>query len=216
MAIRHTRSVKIAISFYTDNGTLGYTSGKYHKDHIMQTDHRMYGHPVAPEDATGKLKEVYDSLEEMLGGIMPHVQIHVTHALEEMKCFTDPMKLTRNHPEVPLLWFAFMRIYVATKENYPYCIALNTAMLRNSGITERQIKAFTEDPTKIPLDKKLTLLLLKAIKSIYDSHHFAQKDFDALYQAGYSDRTIYQIISYSTGFSGIARRLNTYLVKEQA
>jgi len=182
----------------------------------MQTDFTMYGNPIAPENATGRLKELYTELQEMLGAVMPHVQIHATHALEEMQCFIDPMKLTRNHPEVPLLWFALMRLYVARRENYPYCIALNTLMLEKHGITEEQIEAYTQDITKVPLDKKLGLLLVKALKSIYDSHHFTQEDFDTLYQAGYSDKTIYQMIAYATGFSGIARRLNTYLVKEEA
>jgi len=181
----------------------------------MKTDFTMYGHPIAPEDATGRRKELYTELQEMLGSIMPHVQLHATHALEEMQCFTDPMKLTRNHPEIPLLWFALMRLYVARKENYPYCITLNTAMLHSNGITQEQIEAMIEDIDKAPLEDALTLLLEKAIKSIYDSHHFDQRDFDALCQAGYSDKTIYQIIAYSTGFSGIAKRLNTYLVKAQ-
>jgi len=35
-----------------------------------------------------------------------------------------------------------------------------------------------------------------------------------LHGAGYSDKTIDEIIVYATGFSGIAKRLNTYLVKE--
>ena len=182
---------------------------------MKQQHFTMYGHPVAPEQATGELKALYTELEALLGSIPPHVQIHATHALEEMKCFTDPMKFTRNHPELPLIWFALMRLYVARKDNYPYCIALNTAMLQTHGITQSEIEAYIEDMTKAPLDERSTLLLSKAIMSIYDSHHFSQKDFEALYRAGYSDKTIYEIIVYATGFSGIARRLNTYLVKEQ-
>jgi len=180
----------------------------------MQTDFTMYGNPITPENATGKLKEVYMELQEVLGGIMPHIQIHATHALEEMKCFTDPMKLTRNHPEVPLIWFALMRLYVARREEYPYCIVLNTMMLENNGIENGKIEEFIKDIDSAPINEKLTLLLKKAIKSIYDSHHFTHKDFEELYEAGYSDKTIYEIIAYSTGFSGIAKRLNTYLVKE--
>jgi len=179
----------------------------------MQTDFTMYGNSIAPENATGKLKEVYTQLQEMLGSVMPHIQIHATHALEDMKCFTDPMKLTRNHPEVPLVWFALMRLYVARRDNYPYCIALNTMMLENSGIDEEKIDVYIHDINKAPLSDDLILLLKKAIKSIYDSHHFIREDFEELYQAGYSDKTIYEIIAYSTGFSGIAKRLNTYLVK---
>jgi len=179
----------------------------------MQIDFTMYGNPIAPENATGKLKDTYTQLEEMLGSVMPHIQIHATHALEDMKCFTDPMKLSRNHPEVPLLWFALMRLYVARRDNYPYCITLNTMMLEKNAITTQQIEAYIEDINQVPLDNKLTLLLKKVIKSIYDSHHFTQEDFEELYQIGYSDKTIYKMIVYGTNFSGIARRLNTYLVK---
>ena len=97
---------------------------------MTQTDFAMYGHSIPPEEAEGKLQEAYSELKTMLGSIMPHVQLHATHALEDMKCFTDPMKLSRNHPNIPLIWFALMRLYVAVRDDFPYCKALNTKMLR--------------------------------------------------------------------------------------
>jgi len=174
----------------------------------------MYGHPIPPEEATGKLQEVYAELEAMLGSIMPHVQLHATHALEDMKCFTDPMKLSRKHPEIPLVWFALMRLYVAVRDDFPYCKALNRKMLLGLGVEETTLERYLGNIDEAPLDKRLILLLKKAIKSIYDSHHFDREDFEELYHAGFTDKTIYDAIVYSTGFSGIARRLNTYLVKE--
>ncbi len=180
---------------------------------MIATDFTMYGHPIPPEEATEKLQKAYSELEEMLGSIMPHVQLHATHALEDMKCFTDPMKLSRTHPEIPLVWFALMRLYVAVKDDFPYCKAFNTKMLQGLGVEDAEIERYLESIDEAPLDERLTLLLKKAIKSIYDSHHFNREDFEELYRAGFSDKTIYDAIVYSTGFSGIARRLNTYLVK---
>ena len=181
---------------------------------MIQTDFAMYGHPILPEEATGKLQEAYIELETMLGSIMPHVQLHATHALEDMKCFTDPMKLSRNHPDIPLIWFALMRLHVAVRDDFPYCKALNTKMLQGLGMEDADIGKYRENIDEAPLDERLILLLEKAIKSIYDSHHFNREDFEELYRAGFTDKTIYDAIVYSTGFSGIARRLNTYLVKE--
>ena len=181
---------------------------------MTPTDFAMYGHPISPEEATGKLQEAYAELEAMLGSILPHVQLHATHALEDMKCFTDPMKLSRSHPEIPLVWFALMRLHVAVRDDFPYCKALNTKMLRGLGVEDAEIERYLESIDEAPLDERLILLLKKAIKSIYDSHRFTREDFEELYRAGFSDKTIYDVIVYSTGFSGIARRLNTYLVKE--
>ena len=181
---------------------------------MTQTHFAMYGHPIPPEEATGKLQEAYAELEAMLGSIMPHVQLHATHALEDMKCFTDPMKLSRNHPDIPLIWFALMRLHVAFRDDFPYCKALNAKMLRGLGVEDAMLERYLENIDEAPLDERLILLLKKAIKSIYDSHHFDREDFEELYRAGFTDKTIYDAIVYSTGFSGIARRLNTYLVKE--
>ena len=103
----------------------------------------MYGHPISPEEATGKLQETYAELEAMLGSILPHVQLHATHALEDMKCFTDPMKLSRSHPEIPLVWFALMRLHVAVRDDFPYCKALNTNMLR--GLCDRLFDGILRD-----------------------------------------------------------------------
>ena len=182
---------------------------------MKPTDFKMYGNPITPENASGKLKETYDELKSMFNSIMPHIQLHATYALEDMKCFTDPMKLTRNHPKIPLIWFALMRLYVAYRDNFPYCKTLNRKMLLELGVKETEIEEFLNNVDKAPLDNSLLLLLKKAIKSIYDSHNFNKEDFKELYQAGFSDKTIYKAITYSTGFAGVARRLNTYLVKEQ-
>ena len=181
---------------------------------MTQTDFTMYGNPIAPKNATGKLKETYTELETMFSSIMPHIQLHATYALEDMKCFINPMKLTRNHPEIPLIWFALMRIYVAYKDDFPYCKTLNIKMLQDLGMKDTDINRYLDNIDEAPIDKNLILLLKKSIKSIYDSHHFNQEDFEELYKVGFTDKTIYNAITYSTGFAGIARRLNTYLVKE--
>ena len=175
---------------------------------------KFYANPISPQDASGELKELYNEIEEMFGKVPLHIQLHATYAFEDMKCFIEPMKMTRNHPEIPLEWFALMRLYVAKKDNYPYCISLNTKMLNNLGVNNNTIEAFLQDINKAPLSKELILLLKKALKSIYNSHNFNSKDFEELYKAGFSDKLIYQIIHYSTQFSGIAKRLNTYLAKE--
>ena len=181
---------------------------------MKATDFKMYGNPIVPENASGELKETYNELEKMFNSIMPHIQLHATYALEDMKCFTDPMKLSRNHPEIPLIWFALMRLYVSFKDDFPYCKVLNIKMLQDLGMKDTDINRYLDNIDEAPIDKKLILLLKKAIKSIYDSHNFKQKDFEELYQAGFSDKTIYQAVTYSMGFAGIARRLNTYIVKE--
>ena len=175
---------------------------------------KMYGNLVSEKDATGEIARIYNELRETVGNIMPHLQLHATYAIEDMECFMNPMKLTRNHPDVPLIWFALMRLYIAKKENFPYCISLNKNMLYKFNISDKQIEEYTNNIDTAPLNFREILLLKKALKSIYDSHNFNKNDFDELRKEGYTDKTIYQIITYSTGFIGIAKRLNTYLVKE--
>jgi hypothetical protein len=87
-------------------------------------------------------------------------------------------------------------------------------MAQRLGMDDAAIEHYLDDIHAIPLDTKLALLLEKAIKSIYASHRFGREDFEALYAAGWSDKTIYEMISYATQFEGISKRINTYLVKE--
>lgn len=173
----------------------------------------MYGNAAPPEEATGALKTLYDEIAQKFGVVAPHMRLHATYALDDMKCFIAPMKMTRNHPTIPLAWFALLRLYIATKEQYPYCIELNTHMLHTLDIDDEMIGAFLDDIYTAPLDRPLLLLLEKSLKSIYDSHHFDKKDFSQLYDAGFTDKVIYEMVVYATNFSGIAKRLNTYLVK---
>jgi len=176
---------------------------------------KMYGNLIEVENADDKVKELYKLIEQMQGSVMPHIKLHATYAFEDMDCFINPMKLTRNHPKVPLVWFALMRMYVAVKENFIYCKTLNKKMLNSLGVSNNKIQEYITDLNKAPLEEKEIILLKKAIKSIYDSHSFKQKDFNTLKKVGYDEKTIYEIITYSTNFMGVALRLNTYLNKEE-
>ena len=176
-------------------------------------DFSFYGHPVPPEEATGDLREMYDRIDAMLGSVPPHIQIHATHMPDAMESYIQTMQMTRNHPQIPLEWFALLRLSVARREDFPYCRTLNEMMLHGMGYDDEVLGAFFAGRTDAPLDTPLRLLYDKALKSIYDSSRFDQRDFDALYAAAFSDTTIYESIEYATWFSGVARKLNVYRVK---
>ncbi len=176
-------------------------------------DFSFYGHPIPPKEATGDLREIYNRIDVMLGSVAPHIQIHATHMPETMESYIQTMQMTRNHPQIPLAWFALLRLSVARREDFPYCRTLNETMLRGMGYGDAALEAFFAGDTDAPLDAPLRLLYDKALKGIYDSSCFDQYDFDALYAAGFSDKTIYEAIEYATWFSGVARKLNVYRVK---
>jgi hypothetical protein len=173
----------------------------------------FYGHPIPPEEATGELREIYNHIDAMLGSVAPHIQIHATHMPETMESYIETMQMTRNHPVIPLEWFVLLRLSVARQEDFPYCRTLNEMMLHGMGYDDTVLGAFFAGRTDVPLDASLRLLYDKALKGIYDSSRFDQCDFDALYAAGFSDKTIYEAIDYATWFSGVARKLNVYRVK---
>ena len=180
----------------------------------MPTPFTFYGHPIPPAEAIGTLQKLYDELEAMLGEVMPHIQIHATHALDDMEHYVATMKMTRSHPEIPLEWFALLRFYVASQKGFSYCRELNERMLTGMGIELDLLGRFAKDLTLAPLDERLKLLLAKAVKSLEDSGHFNREDFEELYALSWSDKTIYEAISYATWFLGVAHKLDVYRIKE--
>ena len=167
--------------------------------------------PITKEEATGELKLLYRMIEKQLGFIPPHFAMMATIDIEAMKEFLNYNVAIMNHPKIDKGLMPFLRLYIARKECRRYCTTFNQELLAKQGIEQKIIDGFQDDLDLIPFDKSQKLLLEKVFKAIYDSEAFNRMDLEALYAQDFSDKDLFDILGYATGFMGKSKMIEAYL-----
>jgi hypothetical protein len=146
---------------------------------------------VAPENAQGKVKEVYGIFEDM--------RIPVPLPLQMMSVSPDYLAIQgqtidyfMNHPVLSPSLLTHIRLLAAHEENYTYCIHLNQQILKNKiGLSDEQIAAVADDPGKTALNPEEKALLLFVRKALRDPALTSREDMENLRAQGWSDRDIF-------------------------
>ncbi len=91
---------------------------------------------------------------------------------------------------------AHIRLLVAHRENYPYCVNLNTGILGSmGGLSEEQIASAIAEPGKTALEEKEVALLQFVLKAVQDPATTDKSDIDALHSLGWTDRIIFDAVN---------------------
>jgi hypothetical protein len=65
--------------------------------------------------------------------------------------------------------------------------------------------------SKLPFDTKQKLLLSKVIYAIYNADKFSSDDLEELYEADFSDKDFYELLSYATNFMAKSKMIEVYI-----
>ena len=72
-----------------------------------------------------KLEKLFKKVEAIYGTVVPQMEFLGNIEVEYLEDFLkEAMRLVR-HPNIDFDLFAFIRLYIAFKEEYPYCKAFN-------------------------------------------------------------------------------------------
>jgi hypothetical protein len=146
---------------------------------------------VPPQEAQGKVKEVYGMFEQL--------NIPVPLSLQMMSVSQDYLAIQgrmigyyMNHPGLSPLLLTYIRLLAAHEENYTYCIHLNQQILKNKmGLTDAQIAAVPDHPDKTALNSEEKALLLFVQKVLRDPASTTREDMENLRTMGWSERDIF-------------------------
>ncbi len=142
-----------------------------------------------------KLKIVIRQFERMLGKLPPHLEMLGNIDPNILSDFIKyNMSLLRNrkfHKD----YFAFIRLYVARKQDYKYCIPFNTGLLLGNGYDKNLIESL-DKIEDFPFQEDLKMLVKKAYKAIFDSSEFGENDLRELENIGWDITSIYQVIEH--------------------
>lgn len=163
------------------------------------------------EEAKGTLREKYEKFFNLLGEVPPHVELLGSIDEELLDRFILNITYFLNHPKINPKILPFLRLYISNQEGCKYCKSFNTKLLEKMNFSEEEIDTTMSDLTKAPFEEKDKTFLLKAIKSIYEPNSFNENDLQELYDFGWSDRDIFDIIDYVATFKGRGKMIDAYL-----
>lgn len=146
---------------------------------------------VAPEEAQGKVKEVYGIFEQLNIPVPLSLQM-LSVSPEYLAIQGQTIKYFMNHPVLSPSLLAHIRLLAAHEENYTYCIQLNQQILKNRmGLSDEQIAAVVDSPDKTALKPEEKALLLFVRKALRDPATTTREDVENLRAQGWSDRDIF-------------------------
>lgn len=145
---------------------------------------------VSPEQATGKVAQIYAQIEQRFGRVYTGFQLY-SASPDLMEQLAQQNAYYSQHPTLGFALLAMIRMLVSAQNDCTYCIGFNETMLiERGGFSVEQIVTTRSDPNAAPLDDKDKAMLLFVLKGTKDAKSISSADLDALRALGWSDRDI--------------------------
>ncbi len=166
---------------------------------------------IPPEEAEGKLAELYAEVEQFFGRVPNNVQmLGVSPAILENQF--QLIGHYMEHPNLTIPLLAMIRMLVSKACHSPYCQALNSGLLMKAGFTQDQISAMQADPTQAPLDEKHKALLLFVLKACDAPHSVVAADLDRLRALGWTEPDILDATAHGARMVGTNIIFDTFKI----
>ncbi len=160
-----------------------------------------------------RLQKIYRKVKVLYGEVPPQMEFLGDIDVEYLEDFLKSIARIARHPHIDPDFVGFLRLYVAFKEDYPYCKMFNTRLLLSRGFTQSQLNSAVTDIRKIPFDEKHKALGAFAIKAIYESAGCGQNDLDALFVMNWTQKDIFDVVEHTGAIFKNGRILTAYGVK---
>ena len=167
--------------------------------------------PIKASEATGELKLIYKKIQKTLGFIPPHFELFATIDFKSLMDFIEYNLYFKNHPSIDEALLPYLRLCIAQKECRKYCIGFNIKMLQEMGVDKVILGDICSNISKLPFNERQKLLFAKVIYAIYNADNFGSEDLKELYDAGFSDKDFYELLSYGTNFMAKSKMIEVYL-----
>lgn len=169
---------------------------------------------VEPNEATGKVAEVYESMIKGMGFVPNAFKVFSPspHLLESQ---VKNLFYFSSHKTLSGKLLALTRLLVSTDEFCEYCVGMNTGILMQYGILPEQLSEVKKDPSKAPLDEKELALLLFVLKVVKNSNGVTKSDVDAVRAHGWSDADILDATFHGTAQVGTDRIFNAFKIEKE-
>jgi hypothetical protein len=164
---------------------------------------------VAPEEAEGKVKEIYDFMQENIGITPAPMQLAsaspwmIEMAWQSIQYFTQ-------HPNLGFGLLSTIRYLVAQQYDYTFCTGFNRKMLEMQGLTGEDIQKMEEDPLQAPLDDKDRAMVSFVMKAIKSPDAVEKQDMVELHDHDWADSDILDAMAHATNMVASSILMKTF------
>lgn len=156
---------------------------------------------VDPENAEGKTKEIYDTMQNTIGMIPAPMQL-ASASPWMMGLMWESVQYFSQHPNLGFGLLSSIRYLVARQYDYAFCTGFNKNFLKMQGMSDEDIEKIEEDPLQAPLEDKERDMLAFVMKAIKTPDAVGQEDMDHLHQQGWTDNDILDALVHATNMVG--------------
>lgn len=159
-----------------------------------------------PQETQPLLKRV----KRFMGSVPPHFELFATLNPKRFEMFLNEISYLSMHKTINPDFFAFIRFYIAAKENFAYCYNFNTLLLLKKEYTQEQLNNFEKERNTLPLDEKHLTLFHTALKALENPDSFTKEDINVAKSLGWSDADIYDAIDHGAFLYKFSKILKAY------
>jgi uncharacterized peroxidase-related enzyme len=109
---------------------------------------------IQPEEATGRLKEIYNSLQQSRGKIAEVHKIQSLRPESIVKHMDLYMEIMYSRSELSRAEREMMAVVVSATNNCPYCVQHHAEALNNYWKNDERVKQLAKDFNKVDLTEK--------------------------------------------------------------
>jgi len=169
---------------------------------------------INPQEASGKVKEIYDQFVQQIGFIPNAFQINSTSEFL-LRRQAESFGYYMQHPVLKPHFQAIVRLLVSMEKDCEYCVNVNTGILLQAGLSMEQIQATKENPENAPLEEKEIALLKFLLKVVTNSNSTTPEDISLLKEYGWSDSVILEATHQAASQVASDMILNAFKVENE-
>jgi alkylhydroperoxidase family enzyme len=164
---------------------------------------------IAPEEAEGKVKEIYGFMQENIG-ITPAPMQLASASPWMLEMVWQSIQYFTQHPKLGFGLLSTIRYLVAQQYDYAFCTGFNRKMLEMQGLTDEDIQKMESDPLQAPLDDKDRAMVSFVMKAIKSPDTIQEQDMDELHDHGWKDSDILDAMAHATNMVASSIMMKTF------
>ena len=166
---------------------------------------------VTPENASGKIQEIYAAFPPGIGP--PHPLQLISASPGFLIGQFEILKHYQNHKNLSFPLLTAIRYMAATHFEYDYCVNFNQNILQASGVTEQELAAVRNDPDRAPLEDHERAMLKFVSKAIRAPESIDMDDVEILHALGWEDADILDALAHGAYMQGHAILMKAFSKK---
>ena len=164
---------------------------------------------IEPEKAEGKVKEIYDFMQEN-AGVTPAPMQLASASPWMLDMVWRSIQYFTQHPNLGFGLLSSIRYLVAKQYDYVFCRGFNRNILKMQGLSEDDIEKMEKDPLQAPLDDKDRAMVSFVMKAVKSPDAVEKQDMDKLHDYGWTDSDILDAMAHGTNMIASSILMKTF------